>query len=224
MDALFLEHECKKIKTALCITETKDLLINPEEILSKTETEKYDSFKTEIGKQEFLLGRYSAKKAYVQLAEELEFKDIEIRNGIFEQPFFSNSTEFDLSIAHTKNIGAAIVFDRANPIGLDVETIDNSNVEALQEMTKDEEIENLNIRSEEALTIAWCLKEALTKAIKTGFTVPLELLKTEQLIFRDNVFECRFKNFMQYKGIAKTKGDYVIALAYPQQLKLGVFL
>ena len=224
MESLLLKYNNKDIKAVLCMTELKDFAVEMDAILSRFEMDKYRSFKTEIGKQEFLLGRYSAKKAYAQLNQQDNLRNIEVKNGIFEQPFFAHNSEFDVSISHTKGAGGAIVFDRTYPMGFDMELICNSKISALQAATKDEEIISLNISPEKGLTIAWCLKEALSKAIRTGFTLPLELLQIEDFVKTNdkNIFKCRFKNFAQYKGIAKIKGDYVVALAYPQQLTAGV--
>lgn len=221
MKNLLLKHNDKDIKMSIYIAKSSCVTLDHNIILSQSELKKYNSFKTESGKKEFLLGRYSAKQAYMQSTHQCNFNDIEIKNGIFEQPFFVNNSEFDVSIAHTKGIGGAVVFDRAFPMGLDIETIDTTKIESMQLMTKDEEINQLDVTLEAALTIAWCLKESLSKAIKTGLTLPLELLEIENLITSNGFFECRFTNFTQYKGISKIKGNYVTALVYPKQLAVG---
>ena len=224
MEDLLLKYKSLNIKAVLCITKLKHFAIKMDAILSKFEIDKYESLKTETGRQEFLLGRYSAKKAYAQLNQQDNLKNIEIKNGIFEQPFFAYNSDFDVSISHTKGAAGAIVFDKAYPMGFDMELICNSKISALQAATKDEEIMRLNVSHEKSLTMAWCLKEALSKAIRTGFTIPLELLQIEDFvkISDKDVFTCRFKNFAQYKGIAKINGDYVVALSYPQQLTARV--
>lgn len=219
-----LNYSGKKIKFALCITKSETASLKAREILSNLELKQYDLLQTELGRLQYLLGRYSAKKAISQIVDnKIVMSEIDIRNGIFEQPFFVDNSGFEVSITHTKGIGGAIVFDKAYPMGLDIEGLNKSKVEFLQEIIRAKEIKRLSTPHEITLTIAWCLKEALSKAIRTGLTIPFELLEVEGLMRADveNVFQCRFKNFTQYKGIAKIRENYVVALAYPKQLTVG---
>lgn len=236
----FLYNDNKvRIKVSYHITTMNDIFINPMDILSNAEQNKYNSFKVDSGKLNFLLGRYSAKSAYIKLNPSNQLKNIEVLNGVFDQPFFTHDSEFDLSISHSNGIGAAIVFDKAYPMGIDIEArntaMDKSDVFHL--ITKLEEITN----KEEALSpidkslrfiVAWCLKEALAKTLKTGFTIPTDLLCLEHCINISgntietsnkhfSMFQCKFKNFPQYKGIAKATDNYVIAITYPQQLTIN---
>lgn len=225
---LSLKDGINRVKTALCVTGLNDLVFDSFQILTESELRKYDAFKAKTGKMEFLLGRYSAKIAYFELTHGNNFLDIEIANGIFEQPFFMGDSAFDLSIAHSKEFGGAIVFDKAYPIGLDIETVSESSdrLDVLSFATKYDEIEAVDVQKDVALTIAWCMKEALTKAIRTGLTIPLDLLCLDKLTKGWDVldtFECEFKNFPQYKGIAKVICGYVMAIVYPKQLLLEKF-
>lgn len=68
------------------------------------------------------------------------------------------------------------------------------------------------------------MKEALSKAIRTGLTIPTDLLSLKDLIVSEknqNMFECYFENFSQYKGVAEIIGHCVTAIAYPKQLVLN---
>lgn len=223
---LFFTSENQKADIAIHVTKTQDLHLDCNEILSHREMQKYEAFKTEIGKIEYLLGRYSAKQAYWHLNKNsTDLKTIEILNGVFGQPFFTHNSKFDISITHSKNIAGATVFDRRFLMGIDIEEINKSKIEFLKTMTLHKEVETFSIQNEFVWIISWCLKEALSKAIKVGLTIPLNLLEIEimnEIEFGENIFECKFKNFPQYKGFARVKGVYVIALVYPKQLFIGV--
>ena len=236
----FVLSNCKneKIRTSYRVSVLSDIFLDYKEILSEREIYKYTSFKTESGKSDFLLGRYSAKTAYMELKVSKKLCDIEIQNGIFGQPFFTNDSEFELSIAHSERIGGALVFDRSYPMGIDIETRSRSKnkTDVFQYITKPDEVESTKripaCSSDDdqtlELIVAWCVKEALTKAIKTGLTIPTDLLRIEKftkcdMLNDEDLFQCEYKNFPQYKGIAKISNNYVIAIAYPQQLTVNKF-
>lgn len=217
------DTEGDEIRAALCVTAANELVLGANEVLSESELQKYHSFKIETGKMEFLLGRYSAKTAYCEVAQEKDLQDIKIANGIFGQPFFEDDGEFDLSISHSKGGGGAIVFDKAYPMGLDIENVENSatKMDVLRFVTKLEEIMKIGAGEEIALTVAWCMKEALAKAIRTGLTIPTDLLRLKGLGIskkHQDVFECYFENFSQYKGVARIVRNYVVAMVYPKLL------
>lgn len=139
---LFQDDKGNEVRAVLCITRANELAFGASEVLSESELQKYRSFKVDTGKLEFLLGRYSAKKAYCKLVQKKDLRDVEIVNGIFEQPFFKNNGEFDVSITHSKEVGGAIVFDKVYPIGLDMENLENSiaKMDVLRFVTKYDEI------------------------------------------------------------------------------------
>ena len=219
MERLFLKYNDVAVRLACCVTSLEDFHLQAHEVLSHHELEKYDSFKVESGRIEYLLGWYSAKRAYLNLIDKnVAYNEIDIRNGIFEQPYIVGEADFDVSISHSQNIGGAIVFDRAFPMGFDLEVIDEMKVKTIQVSVSDDELEHLNGDYESNITAIWCMKEALSKAIRTGLTIPLDLLKISD-VKRDGKFlECHFENFSQYKAIAEIFYGYVWALVYPHQL------
>ncbi|MDR0625555.1 MAG: 4'-phosphopantetheinyl transferase superfamily protein [Holosporales bacterium] len=123
-----------------------------------------------------------------RLAKSGLMPNIYIENGIFGQPiirFLPKLTgtvmsevifPFDVSIAHSCHdsaaIGASIVFDKAFPIGVDIENISRTPSKFLAEKITDDEIENFQDK-ELGRLVAWGFKEALSKVLKTGITLPL---------------------------------------------------
>ncbi|MBQ3564548.1 MAG: 4'-phosphopantetheinyl transferase superfamily protein [Alphaproteobacteria bacterium] len=220
LENMFCDQNNEHIEATCFWTNAVDL--DPEPILTKTEKGKYTSFKVENPRQDFLLGRYCAKKAYLQLrpSSNENMRSLEIKNGIFEQPFFCNDASLGVSISHDHGVAAALVFDRSFPMGIDIEHWDENKSEAINSISTYEEVFQItDIDTNKAFAIAWCLKEAVSKAIGTGFTIPTQLLKIEAFTQRrEAVYSCGFFNFTQYKGIALLKDNIIIAIAYPQQL------
>ena len=221
MGDLFFKYNGIAVRMSCCVTSLEDFHLQAHEVLSQYELGKYDSFKVESGKIEYLLGRYSAKQAYFNLVDkDIDYCKIDIRNGTFDQPYFVGDADFDVSISHSQNMGGAIVFDRAFPMGFDLEVIDYAKVKTIQLSVSDEELKQLD-GDERNITAIWCMKEALSKAIRTGLTVPLDLLKINDIKRNGNFFQCCFKNFSQYKAIAEVAENYAMSIAYPQQLIIG---
>lgn len=222
MDRLSLKYNDVVVRMACCVTSLEDFHLRAYEVLSQHELEKYGSFKFEFGKVEYLLGRYSAKRAYLKLTNKhVNYSEIDIRNGIFEQPYFADDANFDVSISHSRSVGGALVFDRAFPMGFDLEVIDRERLKTIRLSVSDEELEHLYGDYENNITAIWCMKEALSKSLKTGLTIPYEMLcLTELTKDSEDVFTCKFKDFTQYNGIAKIFDGIVIAISYPMQLQI----
>ena len=222
MERLSLKYNDIAVRMACCVTSLDDFHLQAHEVLSQHELAKYDSFKVASGRIEYLLGRCSAKRAYLNLTgRNVDYSGIDIRNGIFEQPYFADDAKLDVSISHSQNIGGAIVFDRVFPMGFDLEVIDEMKVKTIQVSVSDDELEHMDGDYESNITAIWCMKEALSKAIRTGLTVPLDLLKISNMKRSGKFLECRFENFSQYKAIAEIVGTYAMSIVYPQQLTVG---
>lgn len=212
--------EKTRIDAFFCKVRSGEFSLSPEQVLSDRELGVYRTFKTESGKRSFLLGRYSAKLAYFKLVRKNNLRDISIENGVFGQPIIVAESDFDVSIAHSCDVGCAIVFDKAYPMGIDVEVAKEDKIDVLKSVVTNREIEHVDTLEKDILTVAWSLKESLSKCIKTGLTIPIELLQLENLSKSGNFFVCSFKNFSQYAGVAKIENGYSIAISYPHQLQL----
>ena len=196
----------------LCISEKiENRRIEAEKILSSKELDKFNSFGSEKRKNDFLLGRYSAKRALSFLKKHSFMREINIDNGVFNQPILFDN-EFDVTISHSGNFGGAIVFDKRFPTGLDLEKIDESSQKALASYINKEEI---NENSIQKLTIAWTLKEALSKALRCGLVISSNLLEIENFRENEGIFACEFRHFHQYTGKARLFKDLSSAIVTP---------
>ena len=65
------------------------------------------------------------------------------------------------------------------------------------------------------MLLLWCLKEALSKALRCGLTVPFGLLEVASLVPLPGGVRARFENFSQYEGIAFCAAPFCLALVMP---------
>ena len=99
----------------------------------------------------------------------------------------------------------AISFVKECTFGIDIERINDQKITALSYISLEKEPVEQN---PEQLTIAWCMKESLSKALLCGFSQSFEdfLIKSFQLIKNDNAERCyhaEFEHYPQYESIAK---------------------
>ena len=125
----FLKVENFENDATLCVSKIFDKnAVSVEKILSDEELEKFNLFGSEKRKVHFLLGRFSTKQALffqktkkvASESELLDFKNINIENGILGQPILHDEI-FDVSISHSGILGGAIVFNKKFPMGLDLQ-------------------------------------------------------------------------------------------------------
>jgi|GEM_PF-1740369 Phosphopantetheinyl transferase len=164
-------------------------------------------------KSSYLMGRISAKIALKEYLALDNCSGIYIENGIFNQPVISGGIKLNcqLSISHTDNIGVSIVFDERHPLGIDIEDMGNENISYVEALlTPKERI----LLKEETSLIAWTSKEALSKCLKTGLTLPYNWFEIEHISqLHEGLYEVYFSDYKQFKAICISGGKYVIAIS-----------
>jgi 4'-phosphopantetheinyl transferase len=204
--------------------EIKDM----EYILHDEEKEKYNSLIAHKRKKSFLFGRFCAKKALVEFCGISKLSEINISNGVFGQPIIHHSDihNIQISISHTDNMAVAIAFEEAHPVAIDIEEINNDKGNFIQSHFTECEFlllgkmpELLNISQTLFNFIIWSAIESLSKILKTGFTVPLDLFRIEtikSLEKENNKFLLTYNNFIQYKSIVFIVEGHVCSLTFPK--------
>lgn len=203
---------CTQIEKDKCI----DLLSNEEKCI-------FTSLKYEKRINSFLQGKISSKKAIGNLINYYDYKSIEIKNGVFSQPYVvcDKVSNVNITISHSDKLGVAVAFSEKNCVGIDVEEIDQKNIEAMISQCTEKEmafINNTVNKKELVLTAIWCSKEALSKIIKTGLTISLEILELENIKVVDNYMISQYTNFHQYKCISWRMQDEICSLVLPKEL------
>ncbi len=223
---LNLENSDKIFKAVLCFYlfsipedyKTLPLFLHPQE------GKYYESLQFERRIKNFLLGRYVAKNAVGAFTGEKSLKNILIEAGIFAQPVvISAKPNVQVSITHCGDLGAAVAFPEAHPMGIDLEVIDYKNRRVLEgQMTEAEKkkISRCFSHYDSGLTLLWTAKEALSKVFKTGMLSPLKLFEATNIeCFGEHVIT-RFANFKQYKAMSMQIGDYFCTIVYPVKSEL----
>ncbi|WP_156130457.1 4'-phosphopantetheinyl transferase family protein [Paenibacillus durus] len=171
--------------------------------------------------QSYLIGRYAAKYAISSLLGNINVKYIRIENGFFGQPMivgYPLERGVQVSISHSGLLGAAISFFEDCPTGVDIEVVNAANSSLLYKtisVREQELLVLLPIAQEVSLTLLWTAKEALSKAIRTGFTLDLEILEVKQIIVADSGYEVNFSHFPHFRVISHHYNDYIFSIAFP---------
>lgn len=172
----------------------------------------------------YLLGRYCAKKALGAFLQEQDLWDIEIENGIFDQPVArcSSLENIHVSISHTYQLGAALAFPEICPMAIDMETICASKVAVMRsQMLPGELIFHCFYSREAQDTAMWTAKEALSKALKCGLTVPVPILEIESMEEEQGLVVSYFKNFKQYKAVSFQVESAICSIVFPSTIQIN---
>jgi 4'-phosphopantetheinyl transferase len=169
-----------------------------------------------------LIGRYAAKCALAALRPDLDPRALAIRPGVLEQPVLSGARPENLgiSLSHAGPVAIAVAFPEACPMGVDLEWIRPANVALLTRQTTAAErrllADHLGGPEAERLTRLWCLKEALSKALRCGLTVPLDLLAVGSVEAGPAGLGVTFAHFAQYRGLSLAADGLAAALVLPR--------
>ncbi len=230
-----LQHEEALWKGGFCLSRANfdelhariDLFLHPKE-------KKFLANLTHAKRQEsYLLGRYCAKQAIATylLTPRVNNNDmlsnILIEGGVFQQPivYHDSCNNIQVSISHTDKLGAALVFPEAHPMAIDVETICAENLTAIKEEITATELKFASLFSHSEikfLTLLWTAKEALSKVLKCGFTIPLDLLEINEIIPQREFTFIYFKNFFQYQAISFEINNAICSIVYPKKTKIDL--
>lgn len=189
----------------------------PLDYLSAEEKKKYYGFHYPRRRNSYLLGKLAAKMAVA--GEQEDLAGIQIEHGILCQPLVAGSTR-RVSITHCDTLGAAVDYDPRLLAGVDMELVDEKAVEAIRRITSSQEEELNNepgtlLATPLFLTLLWTAKEAMSKVIQTGFTVPTELFEIKQCSRSGQGIISQFKNFPQFKAVSVLRNEYVYTLVLP---------
>lgn len=171
-----------------------------------------------------LAGRHAAKGALAALVPGLAPRAVAIRPGVLEQPVVAGpgTANLQVSLSHAGPVALAVAFPESCPMGVDVELIAPDRLAAMESQTTPSErsmATAVAASAEEGLTRLWCLKEALSKVLRCGLTVPFELLEVSRLTPDGPVYRADFTNFGQYLGISRVCGRLAVALVLPRNVQ-----
>lgn len=186
-------------------------------LLSMSELERYKDFGSEKRRRQSLIGRIAAKNALMQLTKEWRPNEICIVNTQEGYPVIDNCSDYAVSISHSGNYAAAVAFKKDISCGIDLEYINPEKIRALKRLSLlNEPVEN----DEKSMTIAWCMKESLGKALLCGLNDALEAFRIRHFQKNSNcTYQAEYTHHQQYVGVAKiinadTENNIVCAITH----------
>ena len=183
--------------------------------LSDQELERYHEISSEKRKLHYALGRIAAKHAIISVDPNYIPQQINIMNSDKGNPIVERC-DYRVSLSHSKNYALGLAFNKF-AFGIDIEHIDKNRLSALKYITNEDEPIALNERD---LTIAWCMKESLSKALLCGFNMPFEPFSIKQINLYDDIYVADYKHHPEYKSIAMLLEDFAIAITYDARLTI----
>jgi 4'-phosphopantetheinyl transferase len=211
--------------------------LHPEEI------DYWSALRFEKRQQSYLLGRYAAKQAISSYDPSVTYSDILIKAGVFECPvtYYPSSKRVQITLSHSQNLGAALAFPEAHPMGIDLEYIQpDHKITVGTVLTHNEKMlissypyitaitsninrsNSIDIVENTLYTIFWTIKEALSKALRTGMMTPFEIYAIKNILPQDNFLVCEFENFAQYQALSFLLDKQVCSIVYPKQTRLTI--
>jgi len=213
------------LHTGFCLAELslQELVSSRLEYLHPKEYKYYSTLQHDKRRHSYLLGRYCSKHALGKLIGLQQSNEIFIDSGVFNQPIVTSMlpNNIQVSISHCDNAGVAIAFHESHPMAIDIERtdIDRSmafNIDQLMTYNELKLISSFINDENLRMVILWSIKEALSKVIKCGLTIPLELLEINHCRKESTDLIVEFKNFLQYKCIIKMIDKYVCTIVLPK--------
>lgn len=227
VEKLMLKKYNEYFKVSLCFISLPTYVNRElaEEYLHSEELSYFDMVKHERRKRSYLLGRCSAKQAFMALVEENNPKNVLIIPGILGQPVikYADKQDIQVSITHCDNLGAAIGFLEDLPMGIDIEKADPDKTAALESQMTSEEKEQAKSFSNSyylMLTAMWTAKEALSKVLRTGLSTPFKIFEISNMEVEENYIISYFRHFGQYKAVSFDLGNYMCSIVLHKNIEL----
>jgi 4'-phosphopantetheinyl transferase len=224
-----------------CVKDRFQLLAESQQFLHSSELGYVAQLSNPDRSVEFTAGRFAAKSALKILNPGMSFKNINVARGCFNQPVVQCessfevlishdfevpvSNKFEVSISHKKNIAVAIAFPATHPMAIDIETLNDLNYKVVESQMNPSEIDALKkmkVSYVSGLFQIWCIKEALSKVLKTGLTTSFDLFETYDHHLENNQLNCQFTNFYQYQAVSWKLKNTVVAVVFPKNVKLDI--
>lgn len=228
VNKILLERKKKDYTASLCILQ-EDLteLHKRIHILHSNEYFYFKNLQFDKRKQSYLLGRVSAKEAVkLLLKKDQDYKDFFIDFGIFQFPVVKGIQEnIQVSISHCNNYGASLAFPEDHPMGIDIEKVDVNQVKTIESSSTHKEKEHIKshfINIADGYTTLWTIKEALSKVIKTGFTIDPKILEIKSISKTNNTYTSEFEYFNQYKAISFIVNSYAFTIVLPRNTSIDL--
>jgi len=202
----------------------------PGAVLGPSELVLFEQLKFPLRRTSYFLGRLALKRALGALLKEPRTERLEILAGVFGQPLLSHPgpAQAEISLAHSQGLAVGAASTPGHPIGIDLEFIDPERQDLFPKMFPREELallSALGIAPPVSGFLLWAVREALSKVLRCGLTVPFEILRPRVFLPESSDPACgyraEFENFLQYQARAWIVGGYVLAVVLPKNTSLS---
>jgi 4'-phosphopantetheinyl transferase len=197
------------------LARTCDAFLHPNELSH------FRSLSFERRQRSYLLGRYAAKQALMQLGQFANPAQVEIAAGVFSQPVVrpGMAEPTAVSISHSEHMACALAYHELHPVAIDVEDTVPDRTAVMTTQILPRELERAADAWRSApnhAAMIWTAKEALSKVLRCGMTCPYELLAVSDLTAEQRMFGGQFENFTQYRFQTWIMGESVLSIVCPR--------
>lgn len=214
----FVDKKEQKFRLILSTVKFDNSIQDFRSFLSAEELNILNKFKVISRQNEFIVGRVLTKENILQITNKFKPKEISILSGVWGFPILDceGLDKMWVSIAHSKNYGASLLSEvSTHPIGVDIEEIKTSNNESLSYFLSSYQ---KKITLEEK-HIYWASIEAVSKALRTGFTVSENLFEISKIENHNSYYTIIFKHLPKLRAHTWIENKTVISVGYPSELK-----
>jgi 4'-phosphopantetheinyl transferase len=210
-----------------CRMSLPQLIGSKDSFLSAAENHYFEQLKAQRRQHSYLLGRFAAKQAIIKKVPYIDAQDIHIASGVFTQPVIEHPQIHNLliSISHTKDYAMAVSFPEHYPMGIDIESVQRTNEQAISRHVSLEEINIFKAfpyNEQQILTLLWSIKEALSKSFKTGLMADFSLFDVASAEKQKNLIISHFKYWHQYQAISTIVGNLAFAVVLPKKTNINL--
>jgi phosphopantetheine--protein transferase-like protein len=227
-DVVFYKDKIQYL-TKLCVVCRRNCEVYAENTayFAQDEKKRFYDYDYLNARDNFASGRLAAKIAVSELEGIRRLSDIVIKNGWFNQPYIlCDTSKADISITHCNRLAAALAFPKDILCGVDIENIKDTTSQTVKSILSEKESKLICDYSEytgdELLTAMWCSKEACSKALKIGFSSGTKMFEISNIEVSEDKIEVCFDNLKNLKATVFPVYDYLVALAYPANLKMDL--
>ena len=201
---------------------------NQSNFLSHSDQKHFQSIDNKLRRQSLLLGRYAAKRALRFLLPHRSSQTIAIITGEKGEPLVrgDDMPALTLSLAHSDSVALAAVLPAPFALGVDIERLRPDLVETLSSHIKARELalmpKELHWSPDQHLLALWCIKEAVAKALQTGFTLPFEQFEIAALSYENGWLIARFAHLPDYQAQCVFAGMHCLAMVFGNGMNLMI--
>ncbi|HEX5748116.1 MAG TPA: acyltransferase domain-containing protein [Archangium sp.] len=190
--------------------------------LSAPERRRLEALPEQARRGAFLWEHVAAKAALMSATGGSVPTDFELERGAFGQPLpRGGGGHFDVSISHAAGQATALAHPRAVPMGLDVEVLGSPLEAGAVDASEQALVQRvLEADAAAARSIAWTMKAALGKALRTGRMTGFDALRLEKVERTGEGLTARYRSFPGFAATSWVDGDRVTSLAHPLTLWL----